>query len=75
MGHGDGIVALGNGNYITSSWKGAVFYVSSNGDVTKLLDTEDINVNAADIDYAENNNTLFVPTFFDNRVMAYKLVY
>jgi hypothetical protein len=32
-------------------------------------------VNAADIDYAENNNTLFVPTFFDNRVMAYKLVY
>jgi hypothetical protein len=75
MGHGDGIVALGNGNYITSSWAGAIFYVSSNGDVTKLLDTEAINVNAADIDYAAKSKTLFVPTFFDNRVMAYKLVY
>jgi hypothetical protein len=75
MESGDGIVALGNGNYITSSWRGAIFFVSSDGKVTKLLDTEAIEVNAADIDYDQDKNLLLVPTFFDNRVMAYKLAY
>jgi hypothetical protein len=75
LGHGDGIIPLGNGNYVTSSWRGAIFFVSSKGNVTKLLDTEAIHVNAADIDYNNDNNLLFVPTFFDNRVMAYKLIY
>jgi len=75
MGDGDGIVALGNGNYITSSWNGAIFFVSSDGKVTKLLDTEAIEVNAADIDFDQDKSLLLVPTFFDNRVMAYKLVY
>lgn len=75
MGSGDGIVALGNGMYLTSSWKGAIFHVSSNGNVTKLLDTEAISENAADFDYSAEDNLLFVPTFFDNRVKAYKLIF
>jgi hypothetical protein len=75
LGDGDGIIPLGNGNYITSSWRGAIFYIRSDGDVSKLLDTEAINVNAADIDYNDDSNLLFVPTFFDNRIMAYKLVF
>jgi hypothetical protein len=74
MGSGDGIVALGDRAYLTSSWKGAIFHVSSNGNVTKLLDTEAISENAADFDYSAEDNLLFVPTFFDNRVKAYKLI-
>jgi hypothetical protein len=52
MGHGDGIAPVGDGGYLTSSWKGAIFYVSSDGTATKLLDTEAQNINTADIDYS-----------------------
>jgi hypothetical protein len=30
--------------------------------------------NTADIDYSIKDNLLFVPTFYDNRVKAYRLV-
>ncbi len=72
---GDGIVSIGDGEYLTSSWAGAIFHVSAEGVVTKLLDTEPDKVNTADFDYSADDNLLFVPTFFDNRVKAYKLVY
>lgn len=74
MGHGDGIAPVGDGGYLTSSWKGALFYVSPDGIATKLLDTEAQNINAADLDYSIKDNLLFLPTFYDNRVKAYRLV-
>jgi hypothetical protein len=74
MGAGDGVVAVGDGSYLTSSWSGAIFHVSSEGVATKILDTEAIGENTADIDYSMEDNLLFVPTFFDNRVKAYRLV-
>ena len=39
----------------------------------KLLDTKDQKINAADIGYIESQELLLVPTFFDNRVVAYKV--
>jgi len=75
MGGGDGIVRVGDGEYLTSSWAGAIFHVSAEGEVTQLLDTESDGVNTADFDYSVEDNLLFVPTFFDNRVKAYRLVY
>ena len=75
LGHGDGVVPVGNGDYLTSSWRGEVFYISSNWKRTQLLDTRDASINAADIDYIIDRNLLLVPTFFDNRIVAYKLVY
>jgi len=39
----------------------------------KLLDTTPQEINAADIDYIPSKNLLLVPTFFDDRVMAYEL--
>jgi outer membrane protein assembly factor BamB len=74
MGHGDGIVSVGEGAYLTSSWAGAIFHVASDGTTTRLLNTEADSLNTADFDYSAADNLLFVPTFFDNRVMAYKLV-
>ena len=74
IGQADGIVPVGDGGYITTSWKGAVFYVSGNGIVNKLLDTEAIQENAADPDFDIEEKVLFVPTFFKNRVKAYRLV-
>jgi sugar lactone lactonase YvrE len=70
----DGIVYIGDGAYLTSRWAGAIFHVSREGTVTKLLDTESDGKNTADFDYSPDDNLLFVPTFFDNRVEAYKLL-
>ena len=74
MGQGDGICRVGNGCYITSSWAGAVYYVSSDEEVTKLLDTEASEENTADADFSIDEQILYVPTFFKNQVKAYKLI-
>jgi len=73
FGHGDGIVPVGNGDYLASSWKGELFYVTSDWKRTQLLDTQAEEINAADIDYIIDKNMLLVPTFFDNRVVAYQV--
>jgi len=75
MGAGDGIVSIGEGEYLTSSWAGAIFHVSADGTATKILDTEADNMNTADIDYSPEDTLLFIPTFNDNRVKAYKLIF
>jgi hypothetical protein len=67
----DGIVLVGKDEYIVSSWGGEIYYVNSSGKSQKLLDTKDQKLNSADIDYDPKTKTLFVPTFFGNRVMAY----
>lgn len=74
LGHGDGIVPLGNGDYITSDWRGRVFYIPADGDPVTLLDTREEEINAADIDYIADKNLLLVPTFYDNRLKAFKVV-
>jgi hypothetical protein len=73
LGHGDGIVPAGNGDYLASSWRGELFYISSDWQSVQLLDTREIEINAADIDYIIEKNLLLVPTFFDNRVVAYQV--
>jgi sugar lactone lactonase YvrE len=67
----DGIVAVGKDEYLVSSWHGEVYYVNAQGQATKLLDTKDQKINAADIEFDAKTKTLFVPTFFKNGVVAY----
>lgn len=67
----DGIVPLGNDEYLVSSWHGEVAYVNAKGEVKKLLDTRNEKLSAADIEYDPKTKTLFVPTFNANTVMAY----
>ena len=74
LGHGDGIVPAGQGDYLASSWRGELFHISADWQRTQLLDTRQAEINAADIDYVIDRNLLLVPTFFDNRVVAYRLV-
>lgn len=75
IGHGDGIVRLDNGDFITSSWKGEVYYINGKDwSKTKLLDTKEQGINAADIDFIPETNLLLVPTFFNDKVMCYKLI-
>jgi hypothetical protein len=48
--------------------------MDAENNVTTLLDTREKNMNTADISYHKELNLVFVPTFFDNRVIAFKLV-
>jgi hypothetical protein len=76
LGAADGLVRVGNGDFISSSWKGEIFYIhSKDWSKTKLLDTRSASVNSADIEFITETKTLLVPTFFDNKVVAYKLIY
>jgi hypothetical protein len=70
----DGLEGAGNGNYIISDWNGKVQLVNEHKDPVVLLNTTDQKINAADIEFDPVSKTLFVPTFFDNRVMAYELI-
>ena len=74
IGHGDGIVFTGTkGFYITSSWSGEVFLISPDYNKLSLLKTSDQEINSADIGFNMKEQVVYVPTFFDNRVVAYKL--
>lgn len=67
----DGIVMVGKDGYIVSSWGGEVFFVDASGKSHKMLDTKEQKLNSADIDFDAKTNTVFIPTFFGNSVMAY----
>lgn len=73
LGHGDGIVPVGNGAYLASSWRGEIFYITADWQRSQILDTRTAEINAADIDYIIDKNMLLVPTFFKNQVVAYRL--
>lgn len=74
IGHGDGIAKDAMGNYVVSNWAGQIFYIFPDGNKNLLLDTRDQQINSADIDLIVDKNLLLVPTFFDNRIMAYRLI-
>lgn len=68
--NGDGVEGYRNG-YFISNWKGEVHFVGKDGSSTLLLDTKQDKINAADIELDRDHNLLLVPTFFDNKVVAY----
>jgi hypothetical protein len=70
----DGLETIGNGNFIFSNWGGKI-YVSDNGKVINLLDVSEEKRNTADIDFVPTTKMVLVPTFFQNTVDAYQLVW
>ncbi|WP_017730629.1 SMP-30/gluconolactonase/LRE family protein [Nafulsella turpanensis] len=75
IGAGDGIAAVNENAYLVSNWQGEVYYVVEGIEgVEKILDTKEQKINAADIEFVRERDLLLVPTFFDNRVVAYKLI-
>ncbi|WP_420146997.1 SMP-30/gluconolactonase/LRE family protein [Spirosoma sp.] len=69
----DGIVPEGKGNYFVSDWNGRIFHVSADGTKEQLLDTRSDKVSSADIEYVEKKKLLVVPTFFKNKLVAYRV--
>jgi sugar lactone lactonase YvrE len=71
----DGLEYDGMGNFIKSDWRGRVDLIMPGESPKKLLDTSSENINAADIFFIVDKGILLVPTFSDNRVMAYEIVF
>ena len=71
---GDGLILLGDGNYLASRWIGEI-WLASDSTQTLLLDTKAAQSNTADIGYNAAEKIVYVPTFYKNKVAAYKLNY
>lgn len=71
---GDGLIILGDGNFVASRWQGEIWFASADGE-TNMLDTKAAESNTADIGYNPAEKVVYVPTFFKNKVAAYKLDY
>ena len=69
----DGLEYLDGNRFIVSNWSGAIHIIEPGKDAVLIFDTTNDKINAADIDYIAEKNILLVPTFMDNRAMAYKL--
>lgn len=69
---GDGVEKY-NESYFISNWNGEVYHLTAGWEKTKVLDTKEAKLNAADIEVVTSKNLLLVPTFFGNKVMAYKI--
>ena len=74
IGGGDGVTPTNEPEkFLVSDWNGEVFLINTEGNSQSLLRTKDQQINAADIWFIKEKNLLLVPTFFDNRIMAYQL--
>jgi len=69
----DGLEWFANDKFLVSNWSGEVDIINPSSDKIIIFDTSSKGINAADIEYIPEKKMLLVPTFFDNRVMAYKL--
>ncbi len=69
----DGLVSCGKNKFLYSDWSGSVYQATVDEGKKLILNTSKAKINAADIDYIPSEHLLLVPTFFDNRVMAYEL--
>ncbi len=69
----DGIEKVGEGTFVTSDWKGHVQKINTNGETETLLNTTSDEIYAADLGFIPDKKLLLVPTFYDNRVVAYEL--
>jgi hypothetical protein len=69
----DGIEILSRDSLIVSCWAGLLYYVSIDGQLDLLLDTQQAKINAADIGFNQETKTVYVPNFAKNSVTAYRL--
>lgn len=68
----DGLKPFGGG-YLISNWGGKTSWITASGETVLLLDTTAEKVRAADFEYIAALNLLIIPTFSDDRVVAYKV--
>jgi sugar lactone lactonase YvrE len=68
----DGIVMLADNEFLASNYRGMLYHVKTDGSKQVLLDTRALRIGANDISYNNQTKTLYVPSFFTNRIIAYQ---
>jgi DNA-binding beta-propeller fold protein YncE len=69
----DGIEQVQAGEWLITSWIGAMYHVKEDGTVKELLNTKQQKINSADIGYDPVRKIIYVPTFAKNSIVAYQL--
>ncbi len=69
----DGLENVTGGDFLVSVWSGAVWYVSADGSKELLFDGKAVQTSTADIGWDPATRTVYVPTFFKNSVIAFKV--
>lgn len=72
-GGADGLQAVYDKEYIASGWAGIIYYINADGTKEVLLDSRNDKISTADIAFDAGLRILYVPTFFKNKIVAYKL--
>ena len=70
----DGLKMDGEGNFIVSDWAGKTSWITKEGQLIELINTTQQKINAADLEFIIEKNLIIIPTFFDNRLVAYELL-
>jgi hypothetical protein len=70
----DGLEEIRENTFIFSDWSGHIHILSPDKTMTLVLNTADMEIQAADIEYSADENLIFVPTFFHNTVSVYKII-
>lgn len=73
LGKADGVVKLNFGNYMVSDWRGEIFLVEQ-GKTTSLYNSIEDKTQTADIGIIPGQDVVLIPTFFGNRVKAYRFI-
>ena len=69
----DGLEHVKGGDFLVSVWSGAVWYVKADGSKELLFDGKAVQTSTADIGWDPKTMTVYVPTFFKNSVIAFKV--
>ena len=69
----DGLENVAGGDFLVSVWSGAVWYVKADGSKELLFDGKAEKTSTADIGWDPATMTVYVPTFFKNTVIAFKV--
>jgi len=72
-GGADGLENVKGDDFLVSVWSGAVWYVKADGSKELLFDGKAVDTKTADIGWDPSTRTVYVPTFFKNTVVAFKV--
>ena len=72
-GGADGVEHVGGEDFLGSVWSGALWYVAATGDKRLLFDGKAVKTNTADFGWDADAKIAYVPTFFRNSIIAFKV--
>ncbi len=69
----DGLKPFKGNQFLVSDWVGKTQMIEKGKSPLMLMDTTAQKINSADFEYIASKKLLLIPTFFDNRVVAYRV--